>query len=99
GMSWVRQLFSRRRLYTDLSEEIEEHLRERTAGLVASGMSQQEAASLARKEFGNSALLEERGREVWRWQPVERFLRDAKLAVRQLRRNPGFTFTVVLTLA
>ncbi len=98
-MSWVRQLFSRRRLYTDLSEEIEEHLRERTAGLVASGMSQQEAASLARKEFGNSALLEERGREVWQWQPVERFLRDAKLAVRQLRRNPGFTFTVVLTLA
>jgi len=98
-MSWVRQLFSRRRLYTDLSEEIEEHLQERTAELVASGMSQQDAASLARREFGNSALLEERSREVWQWQPVERFLRDAKLAVRQLRRNPGFTFTVVLTLA
>jgi predicted permease len=98
-MSWLGQLFSRRHLYRDLSDEIEEHVQERTAELVASGMSQQDAASQARREFGNSALLEERGREVWQWQPVERLLRDARLAIRQLRRNPGFTFTVVLTLA
>lgn len=98
-MSWFGQVFSRRHLYRDLSEEMEEHLQERTAELVASGMSQEDAASLARKEFGNSALLEERGREVWQWQPLERLSRDARLAIRQLRRNPGFTFTVILTLA
>ena len=98
-MTWFGRVFSRRHSYRDLFEEMEEHLQERTAELVASGMSQQDAASMARKEFGNSALLEERGREVWQWQPVERLLRDARLAVRQLRRNPGFTFTVVLTLA
>jgi len=34
-MNWFKQLFSRRRLYDDLSEEIHEHLEE----LVASGMS------------------------------------------------------------
>ncbi len=98
-MTWSRQPFSRRRLYDDLSAEIQEHLEEKAAELVQTGMSRDDAIAAARREFGNYTLLEERGREVWRWRVLENVWRDIRLAVRHLRRNPGFTITVVLTLA
>ena len=47
-MSWLKRLFSRRRLYNDLSEEIREHLEEKIEELVANGMSRKEAAATAR---------------------------------------------------
>jgi len=50
---WLKQLFSRRGLYGDLSEEIREHLEEKIEELVASGMSRKEARYAARREFGN----------------------------------------------
>jgi hypothetical protein len=43
-MNWFKQLFSRRRLYDDLSEEIRQHLEEKIEELVASGMLRKEAA-------------------------------------------------------
>ena len=98
-MAWFRQLFARRRLYHDLSEEMREHLEEKTAEFVQAGMSRDAALAAARREFGNPTLAEERGREVWQWRWLEHLVRDIKLACRQLRRNPGFTFTVLLTLA
>jgi len=97
-MNWLRRLFSRRKLYADLSLEMQEHLEERTAELIATGLSPDEAQSAARREFGNAALLEEHSREVWQWTTIENILRDFRFAARQLRRNPGFTLTVVLTL-
>jgi putative ABC transport system permease protein len=98
-MNWLSQLLSRRRFYSDLSAEIQTHLDEKTDELVASGMSPHEAREAARREFGNSTLLEENGREVWRWRVLEDFLRDLRFGVRMLRTNPGFTASVVLTLA
>ncbi len=98
-MSWITQLFSRRRLYDDLSAEMQEHLNEKIDDLVAGGMSREEATYAARREFGNPTLLEEQGRRVWKWQTVESILFDIKYALRQLRRNPGYTLTVLLTLA
>jgi hypothetical protein len=53
-MSWFERVFSRRRLYGDLSEEIREHLEEKIEELVAGGMSREEAAYAARREFGPS---------------------------------------------
>ena len=53
-MSWLTQLFSRRRLYSELSEEIQAHLDEKIEELVAGGMSREEASHLARREFGMS---------------------------------------------
>jgi len=44
-MNWFKQLFSRRHLYDDLSEEIQEHLEEKIEELVAGGMSRKEAAA------------------------------------------------------
>jgi predicted permease len=98
-MNWFKQLFSRRRLYDDLSEEIQEHLEEKIEELVASGMPKKEAAALARREFGNETLVEEDSRAVWQWPSLENFLLDVRYGLRAMRRTPGFTAVAVLSLA
>ncbi len=94
-----RQLFSRRRRYHELSESIREHLDETIEELMENGMSREDAARAARRQFGNVALLEERSREVWQWPTIESAWADVKFALRQLRRSPGFTIVSLLTLA
>ena len=98
-MTWLRQLFSRRRLYDDLSEEIQQHLEEKIAGLVAEGMSWADATRAARREFGNVSQTEEESREVWRWPSLESFLADIRFGARTLRKSMAFTAIAVFTLA
>jgi predicted permease len=98
-MNWFKQLFSRRRVYNDLSEEIHSHLDEKIEELVANGMPRKEATAAARREFGNVTLMEENSRQVWRWPSLEDFLMDLRFGARLFRKNRGFTAVAVLTLA
>src|ERR1700731_2014989 len=98
-MIWLKQLFSRRRLYKDLSEEIRQHLEETIEELVAGGMPRKEAAAAARRAFGNVTLTEEDSRNIWRWLSVEELLADVRYGLRALRHNPMFTAVALLTIA
>src|SRR5580658_3847679 len=98
-MNWLKQLFSRRRLYNDLSGELQQHLEEKIEELVATGMRRSDSTAAARREFGNVALVEEDGRDVWRWLSLENFFADVSYGLRMLRRNPVFTAVGLLTIA
>ncbi|HEV2501030.1 MAG TPA: ABC transporter permease [Terriglobia bacterium] len=104
-MSWrrelsrLRALFRRPKLADDLKAEIRSHLEMEERENLESGMPPDEARYAALRRFGNVILAEERSREMWIWNTVETLLQDLRYGLRQLRRNPGFTAVVIITLA
>ncbi len=99
AMNFLRRLIERRQLERDLSDELRQHLDEKIEALVADGVPRGEAELRAHREFGNVTAIEERGREVWRWQLVEDAWADLRYATRQWRRTPAFTCAALVTLA
>jgi putative ABC transport system permease protein len=98
-MNWLRRIFSRQKMQTDLSEEMQQHLEEKIESLVETGMPREEAVHAARRTFGNATLIEQRSREVWMWPFVESIWADVHFGLRQLLKAPGMALLAIVTLA
>jgi putative ABC transport system permease protein len=87
------------RVEDDIDREMAFHLAERADQLRAEGLSEGDAIRRARLRFGNVAVQAERTRDVDVALWADAAHRNLRYAVRTLARAPGFTATVVLTLA
>ncbi|MBV8733075.1 MAG: ABC transporter permease, partial [Acidobacteriia bacterium] len=94
-----RHWFRRDREDAELAEELRIHIAMETRERIQSGENPEQAAFSARRNFGNLARIYEQTRESWGWQPLERFLEDARFGLRLLRKTPGWTAVISATLA
>jgi predicted permease len=98
-----RRLFAKqeRREQNDLEidDEIREHLQQLTDRFVAQGMSREDAAAAARRQFGNLGVHHEDRHETQTINWLENLWRDIRYGARQLRHNPLFTTVAIATLA
>src|SRR6202046_479477 len=97
--SLLRNLFSSRRVNTDLDAEVRSHLAMLTEENLRAGMSPQEAQRHARLELGGVDQVKEQVSEVRIGNWLHSVISDCRYVVRQLGRSPGFTIVSVLTLA
>ena len=95
----IEMLFGRGKAAARLDDELQFHIERQTAENVAAGMSAEEARYAALRAFGNVALVKDVTHETWAWVWLERFVRDLRYALRQLRKSPGYTCTVIGMLA
>ncbi len=82
-----------------LREEIEEHIAMQTAENIRAGLSPAEARRQAFLKFGAVESMKEAHRAERGLPSIESFIQDFRYAFRSLRRTPGLTFFVILTLA
>ena len=98
-MGFWSRIFRPERAKSDLDEEIESHLALAAADKRERGANAETARQEAEREFGNQALVKDVVRRMWGWVWWESLYRDATYALRQLGRAPGFSVTVIATLA
>jgi putative ABC transport system permease protein len=94
----VRETVDRRGFEKELDEEIRFHLDRVVERLRATGLDADAARRQALREFGEVGRVKEDARADAGVRWIENVLRDARHAVRGLRRSPGFAFSSVLTL-
>ena len=82
-----------------LKEEIEGHIALQTQENIRAGLSPVEARRQAMLKFGGVEAIKQDYRAKRGLPLVENFLQDVRFAIRGLRRTPGLTAFVVITLA
>jgi predicted permease len=101
-MSWLSRIanvFRSSGVDRALDEEMTFHIDSRIADLVASGMTRDEAETLARRQFGNPLRLREQSRDVKLLPWLDSLLRDVRLGARMLRKSSLVTAATILSLS
>ena len=93
-----RSVVHRTRADQDLDTEIRFHLDQEVQQHRARGVSPAEATRRARLAFGPLDAVKHDCRASWGFRVVESLVRDVRHGLRGLRRGPGFTTMVMLTL-
>jgi macrolide transport system ATP-binding/permease protein len=95
----LANLATRRAQDERLREEIEEHIALQTAANLRAGLSPIEARRQAMLKFGGVEAMKQDYRAERGLLLIENLLQDVRYAIRSLRRTPGLTAFVVITLA
>jgi predicted permease len=97
--SAARNLFRKQHVESQLAEEMQAFVDLVTDERIAAGMSPAEARRTAQAEFGGFEQVKQAVRNDRAGARVELLWQDVHYGLRQFWRNPGFTLTVILTLA
>jgi hypothetical protein len=83
---------------SDLERELQSDFELEEEEQRENGLSKEEARHAAQRAFGNTTLIREQTHEAWGWASSERLLQDARYALRQLWRAPGFSIVAMRPL-
>jgi macrolide transport system ATP-binding/permease protein len=95
----LKGLFQKAARERDLAAEIESHLQMHIDDNIRAGMSAAEAKRVALVKLGGMDQAKEAYRDRATLPFLESIVQDLRFTLRQLRRNPAFTFTATLMVA
>jgi len=90
---------SARDLAAEIDAEIDAQLEFEIQENIARGMPADGARAAALRHIGNRTQIQERARDAWGFPSFETIAQDLRYGLRGIRRSPGFSLVIVLTLA